>query len=128
MAKLTSGFGVLLTMVAIMGYLWTGGTRPIGMGIALIVCGVLADSESRRRRMIWMHIAVTIGLLGFVIPGVMSVRNIMWARRAGGAIEFPKVQHFQEVMSVLCLLFVAICVGSFIAARRAPKVEAPVGA
>jgi uncharacterized membrane protein len=118
MAKLTSGFGVLLTVVGIMGYLWTKGAHPIGFGILLIVCGVLADSESRRRRMIWMHIAVLIGLAGFLIPGTMAARNIVRAHRVGGGIEWQTMQRFQEVVSVLCLIYVVICIGSFIQARR----------
>ncbi len=128
MAKLTSGFGVLLTVVGIMGYLWTRGAHPIGFGILLIVCGVLADSESKRRRMIFMHIAVFIGLMGFLVPGSMAARTLLRAHRLGTPISWPTLQRFQEVIAVLCLIYVLICVGSFIAARRGRRVEEPVEA
>lgn len=121
MAKLTIGFGVVLAIIGIAFFAATGSTHPTALialwfGIALILCGVLALTEDARRRMLWMHIAVTIGLIGFIFPGVMAIRE--WVSAHGGALAHAPAVEEQAVMSVVCLVFTALCVRSFIAARR----------
>jgi hypothetical protein len=67
--------------------------------------------------MLFMHIAVTIGLLGFLgtIPGIIGIIRMA----IGQAIPRPDAAIVQTIMGVLCLIFVALCVRFFIAARRA---------
>ena len=127
MAKATIGFGVALVILGIIGFAATGSAHPTALiptwfGLALVVFGLLARTEDARKRMLWMHIAVTVGLLGFVFPGVMSVTAYVKAH--GGALARPAATEEQAVMAVICLVFVAMCIRSFIAARRGRNTQA----
>jgi len=127
MTKATIGFGVVLVVLGIIGFVATGSAHPTALiptwfGLALVVFGLLARTEDARKRMLWMHIAVTVGLLGFVFPGVMSVTAYVKAH--GGALARPAATEEQAVMAVICLVFVAMCIRSFIAARRGRNTQA----
>jgi hypothetical protein len=76
----------------------------------------LANTESVKQRMIWMHIAVTLGLISFLTTGVRAVIEI-----AKGTALTVKPLGFEErvVIAVVSLVYVVLCVRSFIAARRA---------
>jgi hypothetical protein len=120
MAKLTMVFGGLLVALGIVGYVGTHSLHaliPGYFGIALLVCGALANTEVTKRRMLWMHVAVTIGLLGF-LGTVMSLPRVV--KLMGGAtIVNPIGAEDQAATCLLCFVFVALCVRSFINARRA---------
>ena len=121
MAKLTIAFGVVLGIIGIGYFIGTGSTHPTSLiplwfGIVLIICGALSLTEDARRRMLWMHIAVTVSLLGFLFPGYMAIKE--WASAHGGPLAHPAAVQEQGIMSVVCLIFTALCVRSFIAARR----------
>jgi uncharacterized membrane protein len=80
LAKLTIAFGVLLGLIGARYFVATGNAHPTALiplwfGCALIICGVLANTENARRRMLWMHIAVTIALFGFLFPDSWRSRN-----------------------------------------------------
>ena len=69
MAKVTIVFGVLLIVLGLVGFFGTGSIHftaliPTWFGLALTVGGFLAISPSETRRKIFMHINVTVGLLG----------------------------------------------------------------
>ena len=121
MAKLTIGFGVLLGLIGAGYFVATGSAHPTALiplwfGCALIICGVLAATENARRRMLWMHIAVTIALFGFLFPGFMAIKE--WVAAGSGPLTHPLAAQEQAVMSVVCLILTLLCVRSFIAARR----------
>ena len=121
MAKLTIGFGVLLGLIGAGYFFATGSAHPTALiplwfGLALIICGALALTEDTRRRMLWMHIAVTIALLGFLFPGFMAIKD--WVAAGGAPLAHPAAVQEQAVMSVVCLILTGLCVRSFIAARR----------
>lgn len=121
MAKLTIGFGVLLGLIGAGYFVATGSTHPTALiplwfGLALIICGVLANTENARRRMLWMHIAVTLALFGFLFPGFMAIKE--WVAAHGGPLAHPAAAQEQAVMSIVCLTLTALCVRSFITARR----------
>lgn len=121
MAKLTIAFGVLLGIIGAGYFVGTGSTHPTALipvwfGCALVVCGILSLTENARRRMLWMHIAVTIGLFGFLFPGFMAIKE--WVAAHGGPLAHPAAVQEQAIMSVVCLVFTLLCVRSFIAARR----------
>ena len=121
MAKLTIGFGVLLGLIGASYFVATGSAHPTALiplwfGCALIICGVLANTENSRRRMLWMHIAVALALLGFLFPGFMAIKE--WVAAHGGPLAHPAAVQEQAVMSVVCLILTALCVRSFITARR----------
>ena len=121
MAKLAIGFGVVLIIVGIASFILTGSSHPTSLipvwfGIVVGICGALANTPDSRRRMLWMHIAVTVSLLGFLFPGFMAIKE--WVAANGGPLAHPAAVEEQAVMAVVCLIFTALCVRSFIAARR----------
>jgi hypothetical protein len=67
--------------------------------------------------MLFMHIAVTLGLLGFLatVTGLIQWFQLM----SGKYFAFPSAVQSKAAMCLLCLIFVILCVRSFIAARRA---------
>jgi len=122
MAKTTIAFGTLLIMVGVIGFAMTGSAHPTALipcwfGVLLALAGKLAKTEDAKRRMLWMHIAATIGLLGFLFPGFMAVKALVTAH--GSPLARPEAVAEQGVMAVVCLVFVVLCVRSLIAARRA---------
>lgn len=121
MAKLTVVFGILLILLGIASFVATGSSHytaliPCAFGLLLTLFGALAKTEDVKKRMLWMHIAVTVGLIGFLFttPGLIDV--IRMAR--GIAVRRPAAAEAQAVMWLICGTFVALCVRSFIAARR----------
>lgn len=126
MAKLTIGFGVVLIALGVWGYVGTGSAHPTALipvyfGLAIAIAGALAITENAKRRMLWMHIAVTVGLLGFLGAAVQAIREYVAAH--GGPLAQPVAVEDQAAMAVICLVFVLLCVRSFIAARRGGKLE-----
>jgi hypothetical protein len=120
MAKMTIGFGVLLVAISLGFWLALGRTdmaalHPAGVGVILLISGLLANTENVKKRMLWMHIAVTFGLLGFLITCVGVVRMAL----SGTATALPLVFSERAIVTLVCLVFVALCVRSFISARRA---------
>ncbi len=117
MAKVTIACGVLLAVIAIVWHVWVGALlHPLWFGVVLIVCGVLANTENAKRRALWMHIAVTFGLLGFLVPGIMTL-VAMSHRGSAGAMD-PRLLDERLLVGLVCLVFTGLCVRSFIAARR----------
>jgi hypothetical protein len=79
------------------------------------VCGIGANTEVVKKRMIWMHIAVSVGLIGFLITGLRAVLQVVrHTTSVGGVLPFDE----RVVAALICGAFVALCVRSFIAARR----------
>jgi hypothetical protein len=121
MAKLTIVFGVLLMLLGAGAFVVLGHHPhtliPVAFGLLLAVFGALANTPDSKRRMLFMHIAVTVGLLGFLgtIPGIIGTIRMA----SGQVVERPDAAKVQTIMGVLCFLFVALCVRSFISARRA---------
>ena len=126
MAKVTIGFGILLIAVGAWGFFATGSIHPTALiptyfGLVLGWSGILAHTEDAKRRMLWMHVAVTAGLLGFLGAGAMVIVENVKAH--GGPLAHPIAVEAQAAMAVICLVFVGLCVRSFIAARRGGKLE-----
>jgi TRAP-type C4-dicarboxylate transport system permease small subunit len=120
MAKLTMVFGGLLIVVSLgfwiaMGRAESAALHPAGLGVLLVLFGALANTENPKRRMLWMHLAVTVGVLGFLITGVNATVQI-----AKGTVAEGNPLKFDErvAAALICLVFVGLCVRSFIAARR----------
>ena len=123
MAKVTLVFAVLLVILGLVGYFGTGSMHPTALipawfGLALGVFGFLAISPSEGRRKLFMHINVTIGLLGLIGAAVEALRGYAKARAAG--IEPDHIALASKLtMAGLLLIYVNMCIRSFIAARRA---------
>lgn len=127
MAKLTIGLGIVLTLMAVVCFALTGSSHPTalipaGVGLLFVLFGALAISPDPKRRMLWMHIAVTVALLMFLgtVPAVIQmVRQLQ-----GTVLPHPIAVDEKAATSLLCLIFVALCVRSFIAARRSGALSA----
>jgi uncharacterized membrane protein len=119
MAKVTLVFAVLLIAVGLVGFIGTGSQFhtaliPAWFGVALGVFGFFSMSPNESRRKLFAHINVTIGLLGFIFTVMGLVHFIM-----GNLGTNPPATEAKAAMSFLCLVYVILCVRSFIAARRA---------
>lgn len=126
MAKLTLVFAVLLVALGLAGYIGTGSIHPTALipawiGLVLGLGGFLAISPNEGRRKLFMHINVTVALLGFIGSAVEAVRGYVHATGAGMAPD--KIALASKVtLAGLLLIYVVLCVRSFIAARRLRKV------
>jgi len=121
MAKITVLFGVLLIILGVASYILTGhkfptSLIPVAFGILLVAFGGMAETPETRRRMLFMHIAVTVGLLGFLATAPALVSAVQLFK--GKLFPYPAAIEEKAAMSVLLLIYVVLCVRSFIAARR----------
>ncbi len=117
MAKLTIGLGVVLIALGVGGYFGTGRESwtaliPAGFGLPLLILGLVALQDARRKHA--MHAAVVLGVLGFG-----GTAGGLYTLLTGGEVDRPVAVAVKATMAVLCLVYVVLCVGSFIAARRA---------
>ena len=122
MANTTITVGVLLIVLGLGGYFGTGTSSPTALipaafGILLVITGAIARNPEKRK--LAMHIAVTVGLLGFFgsVGGLAKLPTLL----SGGEVARPAAVVSQSIMAVLTLVFTALCVRSFIAARKARK-------
>jgi len=119
LANTTIVFGVVLIVLGVGSYFGTNMVSPTALipaafGLLLIVFGVLAKDEKRRKMA--MHIAVTVGLLGFL--GTITGLPKLFTMLAGGEVARPTAVVAQSIMAILMLVYVGMCVKSFIDARR----------
>ena len=126
MAKLTLVLAVLLVALGLAGYIGTGSLHPTALipawiGLALGLFGFLAISPKEGRRKLFMHINVTIALLGFIGSTVEAIRGYVHATSAGIAPDQIALAS-KATLAGLLLIYVILCVRSFIAARRSGKV------
>jgi hypothetical protein len=121
---------VLLIIVGVVGYAGgepspdTGKVSPTAMipavvGGVLAICGLLAFSDKLRKHA--MHFAAMVGLVG-AIGGFMPLQRQL---KNTGTIDPMKPSAVAgELMILICLVFVGLCVRSFIVARKARKAAA----
>ena len=126
MVKTTLVFAVLLIALGLVGYLGTGSLHPTALipawiGIALGFGGLLAISPNESRRKLFMHINVTIALLGVIGTGVEIIRS-SFANLAADKAPNLWALYSKLTLELLLLVYVILCVRSFIAARRSGKV------
>jgi hypothetical protein len=122
MAKVTILFAVLFVALGLVGFIGTGSQYPTALipavlGLLLGIFGALSFSPNPSRRKLFMHINVTLALLGFLGT---AMGLIQWFQMLGGAVvKNPPATQSKAVMALLCLIYVILCVRSFIAARKA---------
>ena len=115
MASTTIVFGLLLALLGFGGYFSTGSNSPTALipalfGLLLVVLGFVARQEQARKHA--MHGAAMVGLIGLV-TAIGSLLLTPAALRPAVAL------YAQLAMALLCGSFLALCVRSFIAVRRA---------
>jgi len=122
MAKVTLVFAVLLIALGLAGFIGTGSEHytaliPAALGLLLGIFGALSFSPDAGRRKLFMHINVTLGLLGF-LGTVMGL--FQWFQMLAGTVpKNPPATESKAAMAFLCLVYVVLCIRSFIAARKA---------
>jgi len=123
MPALSILFGVLLVVLAAGFYIATGSKFPTalipgGFGFLLIACGIVGLAKPAMR-MHAMHVSALLGLIGTVAGLGMSLPKLP----AIVAEVFGQHAAIWEklAMGVISLVFLALCVKSFIDARRARK-------
>ena len=114
-ANTTIVFGLLLTVIGFFGYFATGTSSftaliPAAFGLLLLALGFVARSEAARKHA--MHAAAAVALVGF-LGALMSLLRTPAGVRSAIAV------YSQVAMLLLTGIFVALCVRSFIAARKA---------
>ena len=123
MAKVTLVFALLLIALGVIGFAGTGSQHytaliPAWIGIVIGLCGALALGSNPKRRMIAMHISVTVALLGFLGTVSELIRGTLHAHALGTAPN-ANATGSKIALAVLLLIYVLLCVRSFIAARKA---------
>ncbi len=119
MPQKTIVLGIVLTLTGIAGYLASGAASitaliPSIFGIVFILLGIFAEKESRR--MLAMHLAQLVALLGIIgtFTGILDV--ISWM---GGNQEVNVLAAtVRALMAVLCIGYLLLGFKSFIDARR----------
>jgi hypothetical protein len=119
MANTTISFGVILLVLGIGGYFGSGMVSltaliPAAFGLLLLICGVIARDPAKRKHA--MHFAAMVGLLGFLgsARGLAKLGSVL----AGQPVERQNAVISQSVMAILMLIFTALCIRSFVQARR----------
>jgi hypothetical protein len=110
-------FGLLLIALGAGAFVGTGSQHPTalipgGFGLVLVLLGALGLRDNLRKHA--MHVAAMVGLIGAVGGGVMLVLPLA----QGAGIQQPVAYACKAAMTLLCLLFVGLCVNSFVQARR----------
>jgi hypothetical protein len=120
---------VLLIVVGVVGYV--NGTPgddgkvsptaliPAFIGGVLAICGLLAFNDKFRKHA--MHLAAVVGLVG-AIGGFMPL--IRQYNKTGSFDPLKPSAVAGELMILICVVFVGLCVNSFIQARKARKAAA----
>jgi hypothetical protein len=146
MAKITIGFSIALIVLGVASYVATGmrsmtALIPAMAGLLLMICGMIALKPSMRMHA--MHGAVLIAVLGFAgsVSGVVNLVRLttegaqaLTAEQraamnvgddqvvlASGKKIRPVASQVQAGMAGLLLPYIAICIKSFVDARRARK-------
>ena len=122
MAKVTIVFGIVLILLGIFSCVATGSQYPTsliptGFGVLLAIFGGLAISQDEKKRKLFMHIALTLGLVGFIATVKGLAQYVLMLN--GHSYALPAAVEEKAAMSLLMLIFVLLCVRSFIAVRRA---------
>ena len=119
MPRITVIFSLIYIALGLGGFFLTGAVHktaliPAAIGVLLLVLGLLGGNEKLRMHV--MHAALLIGLLAllgtaralFKLPGAFD-----------GTAERPGAVFAQAATALLSVVYLALGVRSFIAARRA---------
>lgn len=121
MAKTAIALGVLLILLGFLGYVSAGTYAlsplvPAMFGFLISLFGLFALTDDAKKRMLFMHIAVTIGLIGFLVTVWSVVEYVQMLR--GHQFPHPVLVEEWAATAAILLLFVLLSIRSFVAARR----------
>ena len=121
MAKITIALAVILTLLGVGTYLGSPDANPSKtalipsvFGVLLLGCGMAALQPSWRKHA--MHAAAMVALLGALASSGRAVASL--AKLAGGGDVKASALGSVLIMAATCWVLVALCVKSFIDARR----------
>lgn len=111
-------YGLILILLGLVGYFGFGRASftaliPAFLGVLILIAGILARDEKRRRHA--MHAAAALSLIGFIgsVGGVIPA----FQHFTGSEIARPAAAISRAIMSLLSLAFLILCVNSFIQTR-----------
>ena len=115
--------GALLILVGIIGYVYglmnasasITALIPAFFGLVLVILGFLAQTKENLRKHL-MHAAVLVALIGFLMTAGRLLSKL-------GSLTHSAAVFSQLAMALICLVFVILCVKSFINARRTSEVN-----
>lgn len=121
MARNSILFGILMVLLGVAGWVAAGATAaaktaliiPSAFGGVLILCGLIGAKFPGANKHV-MHVAALVALLGTVGGFRMAIKGLL------GEPHWLKIVT-QGSLGVLCLVFLVLCVRSFIQARVARK-------
>jgi len=119
MPRITVIFSLIYIALGLGGYFLTGAVHttaliPAIIGVVLLVLGLLGSKEKLRMHV--MHAALLIGLLALL----GTARSLLKLPAAfDGTAARPEAVFAQAATAVLSVVYLALGVRSFIAARRA---------
>jgi hypothetical protein len=122
-ASVTIVFGILLVLLGLIPFAITGAKTaliPAIVGAALAILGGIALSLQPGARKHVMHVAVIVGLLGFLASAGRLIGAL-----ASGKTPTTLAATSLGLMALLTGVYVVLCVRSFIAARRNRLAGAP---
>jgi hypothetical protein len=110
--------GVLLAVLGLVFYGVTGFAHPTALipvpfGVLLVLLGFVALKENLRKHA--MHLAAVVGVLGFLGGAIMGLLGL--PALLAGTHPRPLAVVEQLLMALICLVFVGLCVRSFVVAR-----------
>ena len=120
MPRIIFSFAAIFIVLGVGAYFGTGTQSwtaliPAIFGVLLALAGGFSLKSLKHGG----HMAALLGVLGFL--GTAKSLITLPALFAGAPVERPVAAVVQAVMAVLCVVFVALCVKSFIDARRGKK-------
>ncbi len=123
MPRIAMIFGAALIAVGLIGYVAAQFASltaliPALFGVLLVALGWLAEIRPGARQHA-MHAAAALALVGLLATarGLLKLPTLL----GGGELERPAAVVSQSVMALVCLVFLVLCVQSFVQARRASQ-------
>ena len=117
MPLMTAITGLLLIILGLVGFIESGSQAktaliPSAFGVAFALLGVMSFSSDGVRKHA-MHITAALALIGTVLPVFRIVTNY-------SSFNIQELKGFSLfLMAVFCMTLLAMCVNSFVQARKA---------
>ena len=123
MPTLAIVFGLILDALGLGAYFFSEAKSvtaliPAFFGTTILLCGIIG-AKFHKARMHVMHVAALVGLLGTLGGLGMGLPKV--GALLAGTAERPMAVTMQIVMGVVSLVFLALCVKSFVDARILKK-------
>lgn len=120
MAKLSLIFGVLMIALGVTGFMISSASSvtaliPAFVGVILVLLAAIAK-KSPSANMHAMHVAALLALLGAGGSAFKGIPSIVHYLKGDASYGLRALS--QGGFAILCVVFLVLCVRSFIAARR----------